>query len=201
MKYEGKRVIGITGGIGAGKTMALNIFKTEFDALIIEADHVGHIVMEPGGVAYKPILDAFGDEIVNSFDKTIDRKALGEIVFSDRDKLQLLNSITHPLIYSEIDKLIRNSNNKLIILEAALLTETTLKNMCDEIWYIYADEDTRLERLSRYRGISIEKARCIISNQPCENEFRKHCQVEIDNSGDVDSTLKQIKKKILGGTI
>lgn len=201
MKYKDKHVIGITGGIGTGKTMVLEMFKTEFDAEVIEADHIGHVVMEPGAPAYKPVVEAFGEGIINPDDMTIDRKKLGKIVFSDTEKIKCLNSITHPLIHNEIEKIISISPKNLVILEAAILTETTLKDICDEIWYIYANEAIRMERLEKYRGISEEKARSIIANQPSEAEFRKYCKVIIDNSGDRENTLMQIKEKIPGGKL
>lgn len=201
MRNKDKHIIGITGGIGTGKTMVLEMFKTEFDSEVIEADRIGHVVMEPGGSAYRPVVDAFGEDILNSENMTIDRKKLGDIVFSDTDKIKILNSITHPLIHKEIVKIISMSQKSLIILEAALLTESTLKDLCDEIWFIYSDESTRIERLVKYRGMSEEKARSIIANQPAEDEFRKYCRVEIDNSGDIENTLMQIKEKIPGGKL
>ena len=201
MKYKDKHIIGITGGIGTGKTTVLEMFKTEFDAEVIEADHIGHVITEPGASAYRPVVDAFGETILNHTDMTIDRKRLGDIVFSDKEKLKLLNSITHPFIQQEIEKIISMSTKKLLILEAAILTETTLKDICDEIWYIYSDESIRIERLAKYRGMSEEKARSIIANQPLDNEFRKCCHVEINNSGDRENTLMQIKENIPGGKL
>lgn len=200
-----KRVIGLTGGIGSGKSMVLDIFKTEFDAEVIEADKVGHMIMEPDTEGYERIVDAFGKGIlVENCDGNrcpIDRKKLGDIVFSRKESLGILNGITHPLIHRTIAEIIENSPKKLVILEAAILTETTLKDLCHEIWYIYAREDVRLSRLETYRGMSREKARAVMKNQPSEEEFRKKCHVLIDNSDDKSKTLLQIKDKLQGGTL
>lgn len=196
MKFEGKRIIGVTGGIGVGKTMVLEIFKTEFDAEIIEADKIAHKIMESGTEGYKKVVEAFGtdilDEMSEDTSKPIDRKKLGDKVFASEKELEKLNGLTHPLVHKEIQRLIECSSKSLIVIEAAILTETSLKELCDAIWYIYAREDVRLERLEKNRGISRERAMAIIKNQPDEDSYRRACQVVIDNSGDRHNTLMQI---------
>ena len=95
------KVIGITGGVGSGKSVVMDILKEEYGAFIILADLVGHELMEPGGVNYQEIIKEFGTDILKE-DQTIDRAVLGNIVFSDPSKLALLNEITHPNIRAEI---------------------------------------------------------------------------------------------------
>lgn len=200
MKFEGKRIIGITGGIGSGKSMVLDIFKTEFGACIIDADKVGHMILEPGASGYERIIEAFGTDILSESDSegkpAIDRKKLGNVVFASEEKIKILNGITHPLIHDEVKFLIEASPKQLIVLEAALLTESALTELCDEIWFIYADEAVRLERLYKYRGLTSEKAKIIIKNQPTDDEFKKKCTVVIDNSGDKANTLLRIKSQL-----
>lgn len=209
MNYKGKIVIGITGGIGSGKTRVLELIKNHYDVLVIEADKIGHKLQEPDEEVYKKIVDTFGTGILvetetdidqktdkNIYQK-IDRKKLGALVFTDESKLKLLNSIMHPAIHEYIEKIICNECNKrLIFVEAAILTETSLVDLTDIIWYIYSDIDVRIERLEKYRGISKEKALNVIANQPDENDFRKKCDKIIDNSFSDENTLKQLKLAI-----
>lgn len=203
MKLDNKYVIGLTGGIGCGKTMVLEHLKTEYNAFVIEADKIGHQVMEFNAKGYDMVVKAFGNEIVNNEGSTpyINRKILGQIVFNDKEKLKLLNSITHPLIHQEIEKLILDCNKQLIIIEAAILLETSLKNLCNTLWYVYADENIRLERLQKYRNIDKEKALQIMKNQWSDKDFRSACQVIIDNSFDKENTYDQIKINLPGGSL
>ena len=201
MKFDNKYVIGLTGGIGCGKTMVLEHLKTEYNSFVIEADKIGHKILDYGTQGYDNVIEAFGKDIVNYQGKTpyIDRKILGSIVFSDKAKLELLNSITHPLIHKEIEGLIDECDKHLIIIEAALLLDTSLRTLCDVLWYVYADENIRLERLQQYRNIDNAKALQIMSNQPSDEEFRDVCQVIIDNSYDKENTYEQIKINLAGG--
>lgn len=203
MKFDNKYVIGLTGGIGCGKTMILDYLKTEYDSYVIEADKIGHKILDYNTEGYDKVIEAFGDNIVNYQCKTpyIDRKILGNIVFNDKNKLELLNNITHPLIHKEIERLIVECDNRLIIIEAALLLDTSLRNLCDVFWYVYADEKIRLERLQQYRNIDNVKALQIMDNQPTDKEFRDSCEIIIDNSYDKENTYEQIKINLPGGRL
>lgn len=203
MKLDNKYVIGLTGGIGCGKTMVLEYLKTEYNAFVIEADKIGHQVMEFNTKGYDMVVKAFGDEIINDEGPTpyIDRKKLGQIVFNDKEKLKLLNSITHPLIHQEIERLILDCNNQLIVIEAAILPDTSLRTLCNTLWYVYADENIRLERLQSYRNIDNKKALQVIKNQWSDKDFRSACQVIIDNSFDKENTYDQIKINLPGGSL
>ncbi len=195
MNYKGKIVIGLVGGIGVGKTRVLQLLSNHYNAMIIEADKIGHLLQQPGQDTYDRILEFFGEEILES-SQHINRKKLGAIVFSDKHKLEILNSIMHPAIHEYIEKLIIESDKCLIFLEAAILTETSLVNLTDALWYIYSDMDTRLKRLQTYREISKEKAMRIMANQPNDEYFRKKCEVVIDNSFTEENTLNQINNEI-----
>ncbi len=189
------RIIGVTGGVGTGKSTVLHILKTEYSAYIVEADKVAHMLMQPGGVTYQPIIETFGDGILDD-EGNIDRAVLGSIVFSDEKKLEQLNHITHPSVRAYIlDRIeaVRNTNPEgLFIIEAALLIETGYREICDEIWYIYAREDVRIERLMSARGYSYEKCISIMENQSSEAFFRDNSQKVIDNSLDFKFTKQQI---------
>lgn len=189
------KIIGITGGVGAGKTQILDYFQKKYGAKVIIADLVAHRLMEPGTRGYYEIVEFFGSGILNS-DMTINREKLGHIVFEDEEKLDRLNGIMHPLVKEYIAEELRNEResgrNSLIIIEAALLIEENYEVLCDELWYIYTDEEARRERLKASRGYSEEKISNIILNQCSEEVFRKHCQVVIDNSGSIEDTYRQI---------
>lgn len=190
-------IIGITGGVGCGKSTVLHILKQDFDCYTIEADKVGHLVMQNGTETYQKIVSTFGNEILDT-NLEIDRKRLAGIVFSDKEKLKKLNQIVHPAvknhIKNEIEQVTHLGNHSIIILEAALLIEEKYPEFCDEVWYIYADKQERIKRLKKTRGYTEEKIKKIMENQLSEEEFLKNCDKKIDNSHDFEATCQQIKK-------
>ncbi len=192
------RVIGVTGGIGAGKSTILNFLETNFDAAVIQADLIGHEVMEPGGECYEPVLRLFGRNILKN-DKTIDRKLVSDVVFAEAEKRAALNQMVHPAVKNEILRRIsRESENqrKFCVVEAALLLEDHYERFCDEVWYVFADEETRINRLMISRGYTREKAQSIIDSQAADAFFRDHADYVLDNSGDVCNTFRQIRERL-----
>ena len=193
------KVIGITGGVGAGKSEILKFFKEKYHAIVVEADKVGHMLMEPGGACYYSIVEKFGSSILNG-DQTINRGKLGKIVFSDEALLAELNKIIHPRvkshIVSEIAKERAYHRTDLFVVEAALLIEDHYDVVCDELWYIHTDEEVRGKRLKEASGYDDEKIASICANQKSPAEFRSACQVVIDNSGDLADTYRQIEEQL-----
>ena len=190
------KIIGVTGGVGSGKSRVLSYIETKYDAVICQADHVAWKLQEPGQNCHAQIVACFGESILN-VDNTINRGKLGQIVFEDNEKLQLLNKIMHPAVKEYIIKWIqREQKNQTtyFILEAALLLEEDYNLICDELWYIYCDEDIRRERQKSSRGYTDEKISAIMASQLSEQIFRKECQIMIDNGGDFDDTCYQIDK-------
>lgn len=189
-------IIGLTGGIGCGKSAVLKILANDYDAYIIEADSLAHDLMEPGQKIYNSVVDAFGKEILAT-NKEIDRKKLGSIVFNDKEKLELLNSISHPLVKESILEQIeamRECGRRLFVIEAALLIQDGYKDICDIMCYVYASLDTRIDRLCKYRGYTREKALSVINSQPDEDFYKSNCDYLIDNSFDLEATKINIKK-------
>lgn len=191
-------IIGVTGGVGCGKSVVMDLLNKEFGVEIILADNVGHEVMAPDGEAYEEIVKHFGRGIL-SVDGTIDRKILGARVFNDRAELDKLNSIIHPAVKRRIlGKIenIRNNSDKepFIAIEAALLLEDNYDAICDKIWYIYATRKERIRRLKESRGYTDEKIASIMKNQLTEKEFRRRSDEVIDNSGDIARTRKNLQK-------
>lgn len=193
------KVIGITGGVGAGKSAILSYLKEKHGAVVVEADKVGHFLMEPGGACYYSIVEKFGSSILNG-DQTINRGKLGKIVFADETLLEALNQIIHPRvkahIVSEIAKERAYHRTKVFVIEAALLLEDHYDAICDEIWYIDTDAAIRAERLKASRGYDDEKIAGIMANQKSPEEFRKACQAVIDNSGLLEDTYEQIDRQL-----
>ena len=190
------KVLGITGGVGSGKSRILSYIEEQYAAVICQADHVAWELQEPGQICHAEIVKHFGNEILNE-DQTINRSKLGQIVFNDSEKLLLLNQIMHPAVKTYILEWIASEKEKeteFFVLEAALLLEEHYNQICDELWYIYADENVRRLRLKESRQYSDEKISAIMRAQLPEATFREQCQIVIDNSGDFSDTCYQIKK-------
>lgn len=188
------KIIGITGGVGSGKSRVLSYMEERFGAVICQADHVAWKLQEPGQKCYAQIVKHFGNKILND-DGTINRKKLGQIVFQDNQQLLVLNGITHPKVKETIVQMIQSEQEKgteYFVLEAALLLEDGYNQICDELWYIYTDEKVRRKRLKDSREYSDEKIDAIMASQLPEKNFREHCQIVIDNSGNFEDTCYQI---------
>ncbi|MCF0133745.1 MAG: dephospho-CoA kinase [Blautia sp.] len=193
------RIIGITGGVGAGKSTVLDHLREEYDAFVIQADKVGHMVMEPGERCYDAVIDLFGEQIIKA-DKTIDRKQVSDVVFAEAGKLHKLNGIIHPAVKEYILETLRReleNGRQLAVVEAALFFDDHYEEFCDEVWYIFVKEETRIQRLMKSRGYTVEKAKSIIRSQASDVFFREHTDLVIDNNGDFYQTCLQIKKGLL----
>lgn len=180
-------VLGITGGVGSGKTLVAKLISKKYKASLLIADRLGHIVMEPDNPAFEKITSRFGKDILGSNGK-IDRKKLADIIFNDETARSALNSIIHPEVISYIRKYIDDRRDKdgVIVLETAIMYETGSDKLCDEVWYVYVPADIRIKRLSDSRGYSEEKSRSIIESQKPDKFFTDRADRIIDNSGDKD---------------
>ena len=185
------RVIGITGGVGAGKSEIMKILKENSSSYILLADSVAHEVEKKGDKCYDALIELLGDSILAD-DGQIDKKKMAEAIFSGKDSnvLTKVNAIVHPRVKERILELIdeqRQLNRvDFFFLEAALLIEDGYLNICDEIWYVYASVETRTKRLMSSRGYSPEKIKDIMSKQNDEATFRKYCSFVIDNDKGLD---------------
>lgn len=182
-------VIGLMGGIGCGKSTVLNYLEETYDAYIIESDKVAKDIMNPGNEVYDEIAHSFPEVIQN---EKINREHLAEIVFQDEEKLSTLNGITHPGAVKEIVKRIENAKRDIIVVESALLLGSEVEKYCDELWFVYCDFETRIERLISNRGYSREKCIHIIKNQPADEEYNTYADEYIDNSHSAEQTKEQI---------
>ena len=190
------KIIGVTGGVGAGKSTVLEILEKNYGAYVIQADKVGHLVMEPGECCYQPVIGLFGEQVVKN-DKTIDRKMISDVVFSKADKREALNKIIHPAVKQYILQKLdekRREDCPLCVVEAALLLEDHYEEFCDEVWYVYAQESVRIHRLMVSRAYSMQKAQEIIASQAKDEFFRAHADLVLDNSGNFADICRQIRQ-------
>lgn len=188
------KVLGITGGVGSGKSEILKFLQKEYQAVVCQLDEVARHLQQRGQECYRQIVEMFGREVINT-DGELDREKLGAIVFADPGKLQKLNGIVHPEVKRWVQKDIREKEQegvKLYVIEAALLPTAGYEEICEEMWYIYTEEGVRRSRLTDSRGYTEEKITQMILSQPSEATFRKACTVVIDNSGMFENTKKQI---------
>ena len=188
-----KRVLGITGGVGCGKSAVLSFLEKEYGAEAIQADRVAHTLMAPGQECSRRIQEAFGEGVLDG-EGRIDRAALGALVFGDEEKRRLLNRLTHPAVKQESRRRIAASPKPLVVVEAALLLEDRYDEICDEIWYIHAGRDARFARLSESRGYTRERTQAMMDSQMGEEELRRRCQATVDNSGAWEATRRQLEE-------
>lgn len=193
-------VIGITGGVGSGKTLVAKIAGKKYNANLLIADELGHIVMKPGNNAYNRIVEKFGKDILEA-DGKIDRKKLADIVFNNDNARLYINGIIHPEVIKYIEDYInsRKSQDGYIILETAVMYETGCDKFCDEIWYIHAPADTRIKRLSKNRKYTEEKSRLIIDKQKPDKFFMERAGRVIENPGSIkelENTINSLPDKL-----
>ena len=187
-----KRVIGITGGVGSGKSTALMLLKEKYDAYICMADELGHRAMDQGTGAYIQIVKQFGPDIL-ACNGEINRNALADIVYHDEGRLHCLNRIIHPYVQREIRKQMERCPARLFVLETAILFETGCDRLCDEVWGVIAGDEIRIARLMESRGYSREKAESIMRQQMGSGELAERCDVVLVNDGDRQELLDQLE--------
>lgn len=193
------KIIGLTGGIASGKS---TVTRTLLDlgAIIIDSDELAHNIMKPYKPAWKDIVKIFGTEILNH-DETINRDRLGQIVFNDPDKLRELNQITHWRIaerYKEDLRLLRKEKPEaVVVMEIPLLYETHAERICDEVWVVWVDRETQMERLMKRDGISREDALKRIEAQMDLDEKARLADVVIDNRHSIEATNEAATKNYI----
>lgn len=185
-------IIGITGGSGSGKS-AISAFLKAKGFLIIDADEIAHNIIKKGNKAYIEILKIFGNAILDNLDE-IDRKKLGNIVFNDKNKLNLLTDCTHKHIIIEIKTIINNNLTKNILIDAPLLVESGLNKIVDEVWVVYSDISLRIDRIMERDNITYEQAKKRIECQMDWDELKSYADRIIYNNDDFNFTIKQIEQ-------
>lgn len=192
------KIIGITGGIGAGKSQILEYMSSRYGAVVCQADEVAKKLQKKGAGCYQAILEHFGEAILDKKGE-LDREKLARIVFTDKEELAVLNGIVHPAVKKEIQKIIKEEKSRhtsLFVLEAALLIEDHYEQICDEIWYVYVEDDIRKKRLIYARGYEPEKVDDIMASQLPKEAYLRSCDRVVDNSGIFEETKIQLDEMI-----
>lgn len=195
------KFIGITGGVGAGKSAILDYLKNKPDTKVMLADEIAHELMVPGTQCYDRLRAEFGTEDIYQKDGFFDRIKLAQVIFSDDEKRKKLNGIVHPAVRKYVIGQAayerKEGKIKLLVLEAALLIEEHYDEICDELWYIYTSEENRRIRLKKQRNYSDEKINEIFNSQLTDEKFRKACRVVIDNNGTIEAAAAQIEAALM----
>lgn len=188
-------IIGLTGGIGTGKTQVAKSLE-ELGAAVVNADLLGHEIYKPQTEGWREVVTAFGEQVVGP-DGDIDRRALGGIVFSDEDALRRLNAITHPRIYAlaaeRLDAL-RRQGAGAAVLEAALLIEAQWTGLVNEVWVITSPEADVIERLRERNGMDADTARARIRSQMPQSERAERADAVLENSGSLEELEADVRK-------
>lgn len=197
------RFIGITGGVGSGKSELLAYIGKHYKCEIYRADEVAHLLQQPGEECWRWLRELLGDDILLP-DQTIDRKKMSDRIFRDLSLRKQVNGIVHPAVEEYVMDRVRaarkNPDVELVFIEAALLIETGYKEKVDELWYIYARESVRRQRLAESRGYSEQQMDLIIGSQLPVTVFLKECDFMIDNSGALDESYRQIDDRLAAYT-
>jgi dephospho-CoA kinase len=190
--WSGKYIIGLTGNIATGKSVVRKMLE-HLGAYGIDADILAHRAIAKGSPGYEPTIEAFGKWILTP-EGQIDRKRLGEVVFSNPQALETLETIIHPLVGQAVRMLIEHAKQKVIVIEAIKLLEGELRDLCDQIWVTKASEEKQLERLMYKRKMSLEEAQQRINAQGPEEAKLEAADVVIENAGTFEATWNQVSQ-------
>ncbi|MDG9725476.1 MULTISPECIES: dephospho-CoA kinase [unclassified Streptomyces] len=185
--------VGLTGGIGAGKSEVARLF-VEYGAVLIDADRIAREVVAPGTPGLAAVVEAFGEDVLTG-DGSLDRPKLGSIVFADPEKLAALNSIVHPLVGARSRALEEAADDDAVVVhDVPLLTENGLAPLYDVVVVVDADPATQLDRLVRLRGMTEPDARARMAAQATREQRREIADVVIDNDVPLDALRARVKK-------
>lgn len=186
------RIIGVTGGSGAGKGEVCRILAHR-GALIIDTDTIAHRVILMDSPAYDEVLAAFGRKILGD-DGQIARKKLGAIVFADKAKLAVLSGIVHKYVRVETERIITEGNCGLVVIDAAALIEAGMEDICDVVIGVFAEKNLRLQRIMARDDISCEDARRRIESQMADDVLRGYVDVTVENNGSLAELDEKVRR-------
>lgn len=193
------KIIGITGGVGCGKSEIIRYIMKKYNCLVIFADDVAKQLQQKGNLCYDKIVGLLGEKILAE-DGEIDKVKMAATIFADETLLDKVNAIIHPAVYDYVLEKIAEYRIKneidFFIIEAALLIECGYGKIVDEMWYVYTKDEIRRERLKQSRGYSDEKISQIFSSQLSYEEFKRASSFIVDNNGAMELSQKQIDDKL-----
>ena len=191
---QNKRIIGVTGGVGCGKSTIMNLLQERFGARILLADQLGHCAMKKGEESYDKICRLFGNRAVLQ-NGELDRSYLAQIIYKDAGKRNELNQIIHPYVKQKMREYLKEwENEPLVAIETAIMYETGCDELCDTVWYVYTDPENRIRRLRESRGYSREKAEEIMAVQISDEEGRRMADAWIDNNGPIEKITDRLQE-------
>ena len=188
-------IIGITGNSGSGKTLLSELLAKEYNANIIDADNVVKEMSMPGNIYYNEILKEFGEDILLQ-NGEIDKSMLAKIIFNDFDKKEQLNKLTFKYIVEEINKRVKASKSKICIIDAPLLVESKLNEICDIVISVLAQRNTKLNRICKRDNINEDDANKRLNAQPEDEFYIKNSNLIIINNNEyyLDKQIIDIKE-------
>lgn len=224
-RTEKSMILGITGGVGTGKSTVLAYLKEQYGAFLIQLDDVARQLQQSQEACYGPMLELFGirtkhpdpsresagsgirsahdtlscqRSMLLNEDGTFNRSAVAKLVFADDDLRRALNRIVHPAVKQRVRELIDSHKDAaLIVIEAALLLEDHYEEICDEIWFVYAEESVRRERLKKSRGYTDGKISEMLASQRSDESYQAGCSLTIDNSSEnIENTYRQLDEAL-----
>ncbi|MCP3820988.1 dephospho-CoA kinase [Streptomyces sp. A3M-1-3] len=185
--------VGLTGGIGAGKSEVSRLLVS-YGAVLIDADNIAREVVEPGTPGLDAVVEAFGESVLTA-DGTLDRPKLGSIVFADQDRLRTLNAIVHPLVGARSAELEGAAGpDSVVVHDVPLLTENGLAPLYDLVVVVDASPQTQLDRLTRLRGMAESEARARMAAQASREQRLAVADLVIDNDGPLEALEPQVRK-------
>lgn len=191
------KFIGITGGVGAGKSTVLDILKENFNCKILLADIVAAELMTPGHDCFDRVVALPWSQSILTEEGIIDRPAMAKELYNSKELRESVNAIVHPAVWDEVLNQVEKERSlhkiEYFFFEAALLIECGYDKICDEMWYIFATPEVRRERLKTSRGYSDERIDAMIASQLSDSSYRAGTDYVVDNSGTREETLAQIK--------
>ena len=196
-------VIGITGGVGSGKSTITGILHEKYGYLVLRTDDMAKELEKPGHAVYDELVRAFGDGILQETgqagQRPIDKTAFAALIYSDPEAMERAEEIIHPATWSWCEERIAKQRAEKGAGETRIVVESALpcgrfKRMCDEIWFVYAETEIRIGRLMPSRGYSREKCESVIAEQISDEEFISYADYIIDNSGDLEETAERVEE-------
>ena len=199
-----KNTIGVTGGIGSGKSTVLQILHERYGFAVFRTDEIAKELMQPGQKCLGRLRDAFGTRILNS-DGTLNKKCYGDLIYGNRELLKLSDSIVHPAVWEAVGMQLSEcrKNGVRAVIETAL-PNRQFYEFCGCVWYVHAEKEVQIERLMCSRGLDRVRCEEIIASQQDEENYREQADAVIENSGTLSETERRVADLLQaenGGTL
>lgn len=186
-----KKVVELIGGVGTGKSQVLELLKEEYGAVVIQADEVAGNLEKKGQEGLVRLTEIFGMAILDA-EGNLDRKQFAARIFGNKENLEMVNRVIHPLVWKWIHENVPKIQGPLVIVETAI-PDKNPGDIYDEVWYLYTLRETRIQRLMENRGYSRERCLDMMANQLSEEEYRELADRKLDNNGSLQEVREQLK--------